>query len=86
MINKDKYYKIEELSKLGLLPWGSYRSVLKHIQFQITKGNQRKYEIIVKPSISLDSAMAKYGNRYYIKGSGINKLLKAFEEGTLYVL
>ena len=86
MINKDKYYKIEELSKMEILPWNNYRSILKHIQFQITIGNQKKYEIIVKPSISVDSAVAKFGNRYFIKGSGIIKLLKSFEEGTLYVL
>ena len=85
-INEFKYYNVDEIALLELLPWKHPKTIRDQVKLQIELGNKDKYEIFIKDGKNLDSVNSKFGKRYFISGNGLIKMRKAFEKGTLYVL
>lgn len=78
-INPNKFYTAEEIEKDSLFPWiGNYRTILTWLQTQVESGKAKRYGIIVKPGDT------KFGNRYFVTGSGINKIIEDFKSGKLF--
>lgn len=78
-IDKDKYYNINEITVNGFFPWiKSYGAVRRYIEYDFNHGNS--LEAQYKPSV-----MGKSGDRFYIKGVNIIKLIARYEDGSLFL-
>lgn len=83
MINKkidsEKFYTPDEISEENLFPWINHRrGIISWLRTQIKLANGLKWEITIKPGLKIN------GNRYFVKGSGIIKIIAAFEDGSLF--
>lgn len=78
-INPQKYYNPSEISRQGLFPWIQHpRSILNWLKKQVEIGNGDKWEITV-----ISQENTKYGNRYFVKGTGLIKIRASFDDGSL---
>lgn len=77
-IDKEKYYTPSDVTAEGFFPWiKTYLSVLNFLRKQYELDNGEKF------SITFKEGETRYGDRYFIKGEGIIKVVEAFESGTL---
>jgi len=84
MIIIDKYYTAENIANNELFPWTQNVRVIRNYLAALVKiGENKKYNIILKPG-NVDGISKKNGNRYYIKGEGILKIINDFEKGNLF--
>jgi hypothetical protein len=77
-IDPDRYYNINSISRLRLLPWiHSYATIRRYVKFDMEHDNFLK--AMVKPSLTSS------GERFFIKGENIIKVIAKFEDGTLFL-
>lgn len=77
-IEPNKFYTINAMSKLNLLPWiSSYGAIRRYVEFDLKHDNL--LQTVVKPSLTPS------GERFFIKGENIIKVLAMFEDGSLFL-
>lgn len=84
IISSEKYYTAEDIATQKLFPWTqNVRVIRNYLAALVQVREHKKYSIVLKPG-NVDGISKRHGNRYYIKGQGIARIINDFENGILF--